>query len=161
MVTADPEAIGVEAVRIAIAEIAVRDPELAQQLRIDQTGRSATTGGGVHWCIAFQLGKVTNPSDTTGTVTPRVAAQLTIQRRDSERRLAALAVERARIEAAVGHPLSWLPGGEAGRKLRSIVRSWRPVDASAERLGAWMADELLKLRAAVRPHAEAVGAELP
>jgi len=161
MTTVDAEAVGLEAVRVARDLLVVRERELGPRFRFDKTFRSATTGGSLQWCIAFQPGRVSNPADTTDTPAPRVAAQLTFQRQDSERLLFDVHARHREIEEAVGHDLSWLPGGDAGRKLRSIVRSWRPLDAPAEELGQWMADEMLVLRQALQPVLRDLGLELP
>ena len=104
---------------------------------------------------------VTNPADTTGTIAPRVAAQLTLQHRNSEALLFAVAERRDQVEATIGHRLSWLPGGESGGKLRSIIRSWRPMEGSPEELGAWMAEEMVRLREALAPALEAAGVDAP
>ena len=157
----DQEAIGCAAVAAALEIIEARDPELRERFRVDKTARSAQTGGSVQWCIAYQLGLVTNPSDTTGTVTPRVAAQLTIQHRNSESMLFALRQHKEQVEANLGHHLSWLPGGEAGGKLRSIVRSWHPLEGAPDELGQWMGEELLRLRDAIRPALDATGLDAP
>lgn len=158
---ADQETVGCASVAAAVEALRERAPDLHERLRIDKTARSAQTGGSLRWCVAYQLGVVTNPADTTGTVVPRVVAQLTIQHRRSEDILFSLLEHRERVEAAVGHPLSWLPGGEAGGKLRSIVRAWKPMDGTPESMGAWMADELLRLREALRPALTAIGLVTP
>lgn len=158
---ADQETVGCASVAAAVGALRERAPDLHERLRIDKTARSAQTGGSLRWCVAYQLGVVTNPADTTGTVVPRVVAQLTIQHRRSEDILFSLLEHRERVEAAVGHPLSWLPGGEAGGKLRSIVRAWKPMDGTPESMGAWMADELLRLREALRPALTAIGLVTP
>ncbi|MCA9847254.1 MAG: hypothetical protein KC472_04735, partial [Dehalococcoidia bacterium] len=121
----DQEAQGCASVAAALEVLAEREPELRERFRLDKTARSAQTGGSAQWCIAYQLGVVTNPADTTGTIAPRVAAQLTLQHRNSEALLFAVAERRDQVEATIGHRLSWLPGGESGGKLRSIIRSWR------------------------------------
>jgi len=157
----DQEALGCAAVAAALEALRVRDPGLHERFRVDKTARSGQTAGSLRWCVAYQLGLVTNPSDTTGTVTPRVVAQLTIQHRNSEAILDALRVHRAQIEDDVGHPLSWLPGGESGGKLRSIVRAWRPLDSSPEAMGTWMAEELLRLREALQAAFVTSGFEAP
>lgn len=157
----DTEVVGCGAVAAALEALARREPALRARLRLDKTARSAQTGGSVQWCIAYQLGLVTNPADTTGTVTPRVAAQLTLQHRKSEEMLFALAEHKPQVEEALGHPLSWLPGGEAGGKLRSIIRAWHPLDGTPEELGEWMAEELLRLRDALRPALDATGLDAP
>lgn len=155
------DTIGCAAVASALAALEARDPELRERFRLDKTARSAQTGGSVQWCIAYQLGVVTNPSDTTDTPTPRLAVQLTIQHRKSESMMFAIHEHRQGVEAALGHPLSWLPGGEAGGKLRSIIRSWRPLDGDADELGRWMVEELLRLRDALRPALDATGLDAP
>lgn len=157
----DQEALGCGAVAAALEVIARHAPELRPRLRVDKTARSAQTGGSVQWCIAYQLGMVTNPSDTTGTVTPRVAAQLTIQHRNSEAMLFALREHKEQVERTVGHHLSWLPGGETGGKLRSIVRSWRPLEGDSDDLGQWMGEELLRLRTALRPALDSARLDAP
>lgn len=157
----DQEAAGCAAVAAAVEALRERAPDLHERLRIDKTGRSAQTGGSLRWCVAYQLGLVTNPADTTGTATPRIVAQLTIQHRNSEEMLFALLGHRESVEAAVGYPLSWLPGGEAGGKLRSIVRAWKPLDGTPEVMGAWMAEELLRLREALRPALASTGLDAP
>ena len=157
----DQEAAGCAAVAAAVEALRERAPDLHERLRIDKTNRSAQTGGSLRWCVAYQLGLVTNPADTTGTVVPRIVAQLTIQHRNSEEMIFALLEHGESIEAAVGHPLSWLPGGEAGGKLRSIIRAWRPMDGTPEAMGAWMADELLRLREALRPAMAAAALDAP
>ncbi len=158
---ADQETVGCAAVAAAVEALREPAPDLHERLRFDRTARSAQTGGSVRWCVAYQLGLVTNPADTTGTVTPRIVAQLTIQHRNSEEILFSLLEHRESVEAAVGHPLSWLPGGEAGGKLRSIIRAWKPMDGTPETMGAWMADELLRLREALRPALAATGFGAP
>ncbi len=157
----DQEALGCAAVAAALEVLAAREPELRERFRLDKTARSAQTGGSAQWCIAYQLGLVTNPADTTGTVVPRAAAQLTLQHRNSEALMFAVATRRDAVEAAMAHHLSWLPGGESGGKLRSIIRSWRPLDGSPEELGGWMVDELLRLRRALRPALKAAGIDAP
>ena len=157
----DQEAIGCAAVAAALDAITAQEPELGARFRLDKTARSAQTGGSLQWCVAYQLGPVANPADTTGTATPRVAAQLTIQHRNSESMLFALRAHKEQVEAALGHRLSWLPGGESGGKLRSIVRAWRPLDDTPDALGRWMGDELLRLREALRPALDAVGLDAP
>ncbi|MCK9496850.1 MAG: hypothetical protein M0R75_15350 [Dehalococcoidia bacterium] len=160
----DREVVGCGAVALAVELLQQREPELGERFRMDKTGRSAQTGGSVQWCIAYQLGLVTNPADTTETVSPRVAAQLTIQHRKSEEMLFALREYRREVEDVVGHALSWLPGGESGGKLRSIVRSWRALEEgpdAPEGLGPWMAGELLRLREAMRPALNATGLDAP
>lgn len=157
----EQETAGCAAVAAAVEALRERAPDLHERLRVDKTARSAQTGGSLRWCVAYQLGVVTNPADTTGTVVPRIVAQLTIQHRSSEEILFSLLAHRERVEAAVGHPLSWLPGGEAGGKLRSIVRAWKPMEGTPEAMGAWMADELLLLREALRPALTATGLGTP
>jgi hypothetical protein len=90
-----------------------------------------------------------------------VAAQLTLQRQDSERLIFEVHRRRHEVEQVIGHELSWLPGGDAGGKLRSVIRSWRLMDAPAEDLGRWMADEMLALRAALQPVLQEMGLEVP
>ncbi|MCA9851338.1 MAG: hypothetical protein KC461_11930 [Dehalococcoidia bacterium] len=157
----DQEAQGCASVAAALEVLAEREPELRERFRLDKTARSAQTGGSAQWCIAYQLGVVTNPADTTGTIAPRVAAQLTLQHRNSEALLFAVAERRDQVEATIGHRLSWLPGGESGGKLRSIIRSWRPMEGSPEELGAWMAEEMVRLREALAPALEAAGVDAP
>ncbi|MGE3960659.1 MAG: hypothetical protein AB7F65_03155 [Dehalococcoidia bacterium] len=157
----DQEALGCASVAAGLDALGRLEPELRERFRLDKTTRSAQTGGSAQWCIAYQLGLVTNPADTTGTTTPRVAAQLTIQHRNSEAMLFAIAEHREAIEEAVGHRLSWLPGGESGGKLRSIIRSWRALEGDPPELGAWMAEELLRLREALRPALDATVIDAP
>ena len=157
----DQEVQGCASVAAALEVLAEREPELRERFRLDKTARSAQTGGSAQWCIAYQLGVVTNPADTTGTIAPRVAAQLTLQHRNSEALLFAVAERRDQVEATIGHRLSWLPGGESGGKLRSIIRSWRPMEGSPEELGAWMAEEMVRLREALAPALEAAGVDAP
>lgn len=157
----DQEAQGCASVATALEVLAAREPELRERFRLDKTARSAQTGGSAQWCVAYQLGVVTNPADTTGTIVPRVAAQLTLQHRNSEALLFAVAAQRDEVEATIGHRLSWLPGGESGGKLRSIIRSWRPMEGSPEELGTWMAEEMIRLREALAPALEAAGIDAP
>ncbi len=157
----EQESLGRAAVAAALQALRVLDPELHARFRVDKTSRSGQTAGSLRWCVAYQVGLVTNAADTTDTVTPRVVAQLTIQHRNSEAILDALRLHRTTIEATVGHPLSWLRGGESGGKLRSIIRAWQPLDGSAEEMGAWMAEELLRLRDAFRPAFGATGFAAP
>src|SRR5690606_8886683 len=69
-VVVDREVVGCGAVALAVELLQQREPELGERFRMDKTGRSAQTGGSVQWCIAYQLGLVTNPADTTETVSP-------------------------------------------------------------------------------------------
>lgn len=161
MVGVEPAVDGRNVVRLALRGLTSVAPQFAAEFKVYKDYRYANAGGSLDWGLSSQRSAVSNPADETGTPLYRVSAQLTVERADSRTILEALRADRQSIEAAMGHRVSWLPGGDTGDSKRSSIRSWRALDASEEALATWLWTELLRLRGALRPHLERLGLDIP
>ncbi|MGE0228986.1 MAG: hypothetical protein AB7I38_00135 [Dehalococcoidia bacterium] len=153
---------GRRVVELALRELGELDRRFSSEFRPYKSFRYANAGGAIHWGIATQKSTVTNVHDDTGTPQTRIAAQLTIDRgEESGGILASLMNERQSVEQALGHRLSWLDGGDNGKRQRALVRSWRALEGDEGTLAAWLAAEMLQLRAALQPHVLKLGHQVP
>jgi len=152
---------GRRVVELALRHLTEMSPSFASKFRSYQNFRYANAGGQLHWGIATQRSTVSNPQDDTGTPLNRVAAQLTIDASEASDVLAALLRERAGVEQAMGRRLSWLDGGDNNRRQRALVRSWRELAGDEDGLAIWLATEVLRLRAVLRPLVVRLGYDIP
>lgn len=77
---------------------------------------------------------------------PRLAIQVTFETPNPTQELFdPLFARRNEIEAQVGHPLTWLPKGDNGKRKRAVIRSFARADAknAPPDLAAWGAQEYL------------------